>query len=145
VTTMASAAARTTATRDCRTVIADRIPILGGYEPPAAGVGVVPGGEEAMARILGAADHSPNQPHEDHEVTVTIGVEANHDDDDHEHDEDHDHEHHHDHLDDFGSHHVGITMFLRGDGSVDMVSDEIEEAVFKALATRSGHEVVNQP
>jgi hypothetical protein len=36
-------------------------------------------------------------------------------------------------------------MFLRADGSVDMISDEIAEAVFKALATRSGNEVVNQP
>lgn len=104
-------------------------------------VGVVPGGEEAMARILGAADHTPNQPHTGHEhadAEVSFG-------DGDEEEEDHDHEHHHDHLDDFGSPHTGITMFLRCDGSVDMISDEILESVFKALSTRAGQEVVNHP
>ena len=93
-------------------------------------VGVVPGGSEAMARILGAADHVPNQPHSEH----------SHADDE---DDDEEHDHHHDHLDDFGSNHAGITMFLRCDGSVDLVSDEIQEFVFKALSTRSGNEVIS--
>ena len=94
-------------------------------------VGVIPGGEEAMARVLGAADHTPNQPHTEHEH--------------HEHDEDEtDAEHeHHDHLDDFGSHHTGITLFVRCDGSVDAVSDMIELTVFKALSTRAGDEVIS--
>lgn len=94
-------------------------------------VGVIAGAEEAMARVLGAGDHTPNQPHD----------EAGHHDhaDGHEGD---DGDHHHDHLDDFGSYHAGITLFVRADGSVQAVSDEIALATFRALCTRAGSELV---
>ena len=72
-------------------------------------LGMVTGGEEAMARVVGAGDHVPNQPDG--------------------------------HLDDFSSHHAGITLFVRCDGSVDAVTDEIEESVFQALCTRAGNEI----
>jgi prepilin-type N-terminal cleavage/methylation domain-containing protein len=95
-------------------------------------VGVIPGAEEAMARVLGCGDHVPNQPHDS-------GGHHNHEDEHEAGDEGHSH---HDHLDDFGSYHAGITIFVRADGSVFAVADEIDEALFKALCTRSGHEAV---
>ena len=73
-------------------------------------LGSVSRGEEAMDRIVGAADHTPNQPNG--------------------------------HLEDFASPHTGITLFVRCDGSVDAIADEIEEAVYQALITRSGDEVI---
>ena len=84
-----------------------------------------------MARVLGAADHTPNQPHTEHEH------------DDHEEEETEEEHAHHDHLDDFGSYHVGVTLFVRCDGSVDLIPDTIDQAVFQALSTRAGNEVTS--
>ena len=47
------------------------------------------------------------------------------------------------HLDDFGSEHVGTTHFLMGDGAVITISEEINEEVYRAMATRGGGEVSN--
>ncbi|MEX0794603.1 MAG: DUF1559 domain-containing protein [Pirellulaceae bacterium] len=96
-------------------------------------VGAASSGEQAIARILGIADHAPNsQYHEDH------------DDHDHDHDEDgdddHDHEEHH--LDDFGSRHPAGTNFVLADGSAHLITETIDLQVYRALATRSGGEVV---
>jgi prepilin-type N-terminal cleavage/methylation domain-containing protein len=74
-------------------------------------VGVFPGAEEAMARVVGVADHPPTEQ----------GV----------------------HLDDFGSAHVGVVHFLLGDGAVITISEEINEEVYRAMATRAGGEVNN--
>jgi len=91
-------------------------------------VGSVSEGEEAIARILGVADHAPNsQYHEDHD----------HDDDG---DDDHGHEEHH--LDDFGSRHPAGTNFVFADGSAHLITETIDLDVYRALATRSGGEVV---
>ncbi len=73
-------------------------------------LGMISGGDEAMARIVAAGDHTPNQPDG--------------------------------HLDDFSSHHTGITLLVRCDGSVDAVADDIEGSVFQALCTRAGNEIV---
>ena len=75
-------------------------------------LGVITGGHEAMALIVGAGDHTPNQP--------PPGG----------------------HLDDFASNHAGMTLFVRCDGSVNSVADDIEESVFQSLCTRAGDEVV---
>ncbi len=72
-------------------------------------MGVVPGGEEAMARILGVTDHSPN---------FELG-----------------------HLDDFRSEHPSGANFVFGDGSVHFISDNIDTAVYKAIATIEGGEL----
>ncbi len=73
-------------------------------------MGVVPGGEEAMARVLGVLDHPPNSK----------GT----------------------HLEDFSSQHPAGANFLLGDGSVRLINDQIDLAVFHALATRAGGEPV---
>ncbi|GIW93936.1 MAG: hypothetical protein KatS3mg110_1977 [Pirellulaceae bacterium] len=73
-------------------------------------LGVVSGGEEAMARVLGSVDHPPN----------TKGI----------------------HLEDFSSHHPAGANFLLGDGSVRLIDERIDLAVFHALATRAGNEPV---
>jgi prepilin-type N-terminal cleavage/methylation domain-containing protein len=72
--------------------------------------GVVVGGEEPYQRILGVADHPPNDP-------------ANH-------------------IDDFASHHATGAFFLMGDGRVRLITSNIDEDVYKALATRAGREPV---
>lgn len=95
-------------------------------------VGVIAGAEEAMARVVGASDHTPNQIHD---------LAGHHDHDDNHESGDADHDHH-DHLDDFGSDHTGITLFTRADGSVDTISDDIDLSTFKALCTRAGNEIV---
>jgi len=46
---------------------------------------------------------------------------------------------------DFGSHHVFGANFLLGDGSVKLISDEVDLTVFQALATRAGNEVATLP
>ena len=73
-------------------------------------LGMVADGEEAMARIVGSGDHTPNQPDG--------------------------------HVDDFASYHPGVTLFVRCDGSVHAISDEIEQLAFEALCTRSAGEIV---
>ncbi|MEW4455079.1 DUF1559 domain-containing protein [Bremerella sp. JC817] len=98
--------------------------ISGGSEPLfSTWVGSVSGGEEAMARILGIADHAPNSQYEE------------------EHD-DHDHGEEHHHLDDFGSRHPAGTNFVFADGSAHLITETIDLNVYQALATRSGGEVV---
>jgi hypothetical protein len=47
-------------------------------------------------------------------------------------------------FEDFGSHHVSGAHFLFGDGSVHMLSDAIDLAVYRGLATRNGGEVIDQ-
>ena len=71
--------------------------------------GVVPGATAAMARVVGVADHTPND------------------------------EHHH--FDDFSSQHPSGAHFLVGDGSVRIINDEIDLAIYQALSTRNGGEV----
>ena len=88
-------------------------------------VGAVSGGEEAVARILGIADHPPNSQY-------------------HQHDDDHyDHGHEHQHLDDFGSRHPAGTNFVFADGSVHLITETIDVAVYQSLATRAGGEMVS--
>lgn len=73
--------------------------------------GVIPGANNAKARIVGSADHTPNHP--DH------------------------------HFDDFSSFHPQGVHFLVGDGSVQRINDQINPAVYRAMVTRSGGEVVS--
>ena len=87
-------------------VVGERYSLLGG----STWTGVVPDGEEAMARVVGVADHVPNQ----------AGG----------------------HIDDFGSFHTSGTHFLNADGSVDLINDEIDPEVYRAMSTRAGSEVV---
>lgn len=74
--------------------------------------GVIPGGEEAFARVLGVADHPPGNDHF--------------------------------HLDDFSSYHKGGAMFLFGDGSVQMLTSQIDTYTLKGLATLNGGEIANR-
>ena len=74
-------------------------------------VGSVAEGEEAIARILGIADHPPNDDHG--------------------------------HLDDFSSRHPGGANFLYCDGSVHFIPEVIDLTNYRALATRSGGEVIS--
>ena len=46
------------------------------------------------------------------------------------------------HLDDFSSEHPAGTNFVMGDGSVRLVTETINLNVYRALATRSGGEVL---
>ena len=48
------------------------------------------------------------------------------------------------HLDDFSSYHVGDTHFLMGDGHVRFVSENIDGALYQALGTIRGGEVVGE-
>lgn len=75
--------------------------------------GVIQGANEEMARIVGIADHPPNDPAA--------------------------------HFDDFGSFHSTGAHFVLADGSVAIFSDTIDEHVYRGLATREGHEVVEIP
>ena len=47
-----------------------------------------------------------------------------------------------DHLDDFSSFHPTGAHFLLGDGSVTLISEQVDLAIFHAMATRNGDEVV---
>ena len=78
--------------------------------------GVIPGGEENVARILGGADHTPNSSNS------TSGL----------------------HLDDFSSYHEGGAQFVLCDGHVQFITENIDDVVFKSLATIRGREVVGE-
>lgn len=80
---------------------------------PSTWVGVVPGSEHGPDRILGVATVAPN---------YEVGEEAFHD---------------------FSSEHPAGTQFLAADGSVHLVSETIDQAVYHALCTRAGLEVVS--
>ena len=43
----------------------------------------------------------------------------------------------------FSSHHRGVTQFLFGDGSVHVISDQVDGEMFRALGTRRGSEVIS--
>ena len=76
-------------------------------------VGVVPGAEESMARIVGSGDLPPNP------ANLDSG-----------------------HLDDFSSAHPSGTHFLYADGAVNLIGDEIDPVVYRAMCTRAGQEVL---
>jgi len=101
-----------------------------GEEQFSTWVGSVSEGEQAIARVLGIADHAPNSQYR----------EEGHDHDD-DGDDDHDHEEHH--LDDFGSRHPAGTNFVFSDGSAHLITETIDLDVYRALATRSGGEVIS--
>jgi hypothetical protein len=46
------------------------------------------------------------------------------------------------HFDDFSSHHATGSFFLMGDGRVRLITSNVDEGVYKALATRSGNEPI---
>ncbi len=73
-------------------------------------VGAAAGGQEAIARVLGVADHTPNHPEG--------------------------------HLEDFASKHPAGSCFVFCDGHVQYISQHIDEATYRALATRNGHEAI---
>ena len=75
---------------------------------PSTWVGMVTGGEHAPARIVGVGTYRPN--------SVEAPVEYFHN---------------------FSSYHPGGTHFLLGDGSVHMVSDDIDMDIYQALCTRA--------
>ncbi len=47
------------------------------------------------------------------------------------------------HFEDFRSYHTGGANFCRADGSVQWLPDSIDEVAYRALATRSGGEVIS--
>lgn len=71
-------------------------------------LGNIPEAVEPHARILGVADHSPNDP------TA--------------------------HFEDFSSYHTGGVNFMRADVSVTFLSQNIDDVVYRAMATRNGGE-----
>lgn len=73
-------------------------------------VGSIAGGEEAMARILGVADHPPNS--------------------------------HSAHFDDFSAAHPAGANFLFGDGSVRLITEEVDQKIYHGIATRAGMEPI---
>lgn len=73
--------------------------------------GALPEVEEAAARVMGKAEHPPNE---------------------------------NGHPEDFGSAHEGGAHFVLGDGHVQFISENIDEGLFQALATRQGGEVVGE-
>lgn len=78
--------------------------------------GVIPEGEEAFARVLGVADHTPNS---NNSVTP--------------------------HLDDFSSHHPGGVQFATCDGRVVFLSENLNLDVYQWLTTIAGGEVARMP
>ena len=74
--------------------------------------GMIPEASEPEARIVGVADHPPNDPGG--------------------------------HFEDFRSFHTGGVNFLRADGSVQMYSQSMDEAVYQAMATIGGGEVTSE-
>jgi prepilin-type N-terminal cleavage/methylation domain-containing protein/prepilin-type processing-associated H-X9-DG protein len=75
-------------------------------------VGVFPECDLPFARIVGSADHAPNDP---------VG-----------------------HFEDFGSYHPAGANFLMGDGSVQLINEDIHLEIYKGMATRHGGEPVQR-
>lgn len=48
------------------------------------------------------------------------------------------------HFDDFSSHHATGSYFLLGDGRVRLITSNIDETIYKRLATRAGNEPVGE-
>jgi hypothetical protein len=44
----------------------------------------------------------------------------------------------------FASFHTGIVNFVRADGGYEAVSDDIDPAVYAAMASRNGEDVANR-
>jgi len=82
---------------------------------PSTWVGVVPGGEHAVARVAGVGAYPPNS-----EAAP---------------------EHY---FHNFSSYHPAGTNFLAGDGSVKMITETIDMQTYAALCTRRGGEIVGQ-
>jgi prepilin-type N-terminal cleavage/methylation domain-containing protein len=75
-------------------------------------IGMVAGADEAMGRVVGSADHPPNDIHG--------------------------------HFEDFSSHHPQGAHFLMGDGGVRLITDDVDEAVYQAAATRAEGEPMGE-
>ena len=73
--------------------------------------GVIPDGEEAMDRIVGVCDLPPNPNRDDYDEEGE--------------------------MDDFSSYHVTGTQFVFADGHVSWIPEDIDQVVYRALATRS--------
>ena len=80
---------------------------------PSTWVGVVTGGQHAVARVAGLACFPPNSEQEEEHYTHN-----------------------------FSSMHPTGTNFLAGDGSVKLISESIADACFRALATRNNGDIV---
>jgi prepilin-type N-terminal cleavage/methylation domain-containing protein len=74
-------------------------------------VGVISGGEHAPARVVGVATYPPNS-----EIDLENSTHN------------------------FSSFHPAGTNFLVADGSVHMIHETIDQAVYRALCTRNGHD-----
>ncbi|QDT39831.1 DUF1559 domain-containing protein [Stratiformator vulcanicus] len=81
--------------------------------------GVIPEGEEAFARILAVADHPPNFPENTSACSEV-------------------------HLEDFSSAHTGGAQFILADGHVTFISENIDDAIFGAIGSMNGGEVVGE-
>lgn len=81
---------------------------------PSTWVGVVTGGQHGVARVAGVASYPPNSE----EAPVQY-------------------------FHNFSSFHTSGTHFLTGDGSVRLISDQIETNAYHALCTRDGGEIID--
>ena len=88
--------------------------------------------EEPFARVVGSADHPPNEEHAEEEEEAPVSP-----------NNEEEHEHHH--FDDFSSNHATGAHFVFGDGSVHLINDQIDETVYRGLATRAGGETAQAP
>ncbi len=82
---------------------------------PSTWVGVVTGGQHAVARVAGVASYPPNSE----ETPI-------------------------EYFHNFSSFHPVGTNFLLGDGSVKLISESIDEKTFHALTTRSAEDLVDE-
>ncbi|HEV7282513.1 MAG TPA: DUF1559 domain-containing protein [Pirellulaceae bacterium] len=88
--------------------------------------------EQPFARVVGSADHPPNEEHEEEEEEHPVSPQQ-------------EEEHEHRHMDDFSSNHATGAHFVFGDGSVHLINDQIDLIVYRGLATRAGGEPVQAP
>ena len=85
-------------------------------------VGVSPAVAHPFSRIVGSADHPPNAGWQfDFEHQTWEGG----------------------HFEDFSSSHIGGANFLWADGSVRFIPNQIDESVYRHLATPRGYEIFN--